>query len=89
MDEVHILNAELKSILDNGLIPGGKENDKGRQTVFFTPLNPVGMNSAEEEPRDDYTVPQKVPYQSHWKRNPDALYWINCPEHKIKDCNSG
>ena len=31
----------IKSILEDGLIPGGKKSDKGRQTVFFTPLNPL------------------------------------------------
>ena len=49
----------IQSILENGLIPGGKESDKGRQTVFFTPLNPFGGDPKEEEPRDDYTVPQR------------------------------
>ena len=49
----------IQSILENGLIPGGKESDKGRQTIFFTPLNPIGGDSDEEEPRDDYTIPQK------------------------------
>ena len=30
----------LKSILDAALIAGGKESKEGRQTVFFTPLDP-------------------------------------------------
>ena len=64
------------SVLENGLIPGGKESDKGRQTIFFTPLSPFGGDSDEEEPRDDHTVPQKVHYHGHWKRNQDAVYWI-------------
>ena len=55
------------------MIPGGKESDKGRETVFFTPLNPFGGDDDEEEPRDDYTVPQKVHYHSHWKHNQDAV----------------
>ena len=29
----------IQSIFENGLIPGGHESDKGRQIVFFTPLN--------------------------------------------------
>ena len=66
----------VQSILGSGLIPGGKESDKARQAVFFTPLNPFGENPDEEEPHDDYTVPQKVHYHSHWKRNQDAVYWI-------------
>ena len=31
-----------QSNLGSGMIPGGKENDKARQAVFFTPLNPFG-----------------------------------------------
>ena len=66
----------VQSILGSGLIPGGKESDKARQAVFFTPLNPFGANPDEEEPHDDYAVHQKVHYHSHWKRNQDAVYWI-------------
>ena len=77
------------SVLENGLIPGGHGGDKGRQTVFFTPLNSFGWDADEEEPCDDYTTPQKVHYKSHWKRNQDAVYWIKFPEQKNKDCNSG
>ena len=51
---------------------GGKESHKGRQTIFFTPLNPFGGDSDEEEPLDDYTISQKVHYHSHWKHN----HWI-------------
>ena len=40
----------IQSILENGVIPGRKESNKGRQTVFFTPLNPFGGDSDEEEP---------------------------------------
>ena len=72
-----------------GLIPGGKESDKGRRIVFFRPLNYSGGDSDEEEPRDDYPVPQKVHHHSHWKRNQDAVNWENYLEHKIKDCNLG
>ena len=31
---------KMKSILDAGLIAGGKESKDGRQAVFFTPLDP-------------------------------------------------
>ena len=60
-----------QSILENGLLPGGHGCDKGRQIVFFTPLN-----FFFEESRDDYIVPQKVHYHSHWKRSQDAVHWI-------------
>ena len=49
---------------------------KGRE-AFFTPLNPFGEDSDEEEPRDDYTVLQKVHnHTNNCKRNQDAVYWV-------------
>ena len=56
---------------------GGKENDKARQAVFFTPLNQFGNDTDEEKLHGDHTVPQKVHYQTCWKRNQDAVYWIH------------
>ena len=55
---------------------GGHGGDNRRQTVFFTPRNPFGGDSDKEELRDDDTVPQKMHYHSHWKRNQDAVYWV-------------
>ena len=55
----------------------GKENDKARQAVFFTPLNQFGNDTDEEKLHGDHTVPQKVHYQTCWKRNQDAVYWIH------------
>ena len=53
--------------------PGGKENDKERQAVFFTPVNPFGNAPEEEELHFDHTVPQQVHDQTCWKRNQDAV----------------
>ena len=53
----------IQSILENGLIPGGKESKEGRQTIFFTPPDPFEENSGAEEPRDDFTIPQSAPSQ--------------------------
>ena len=66
----------LNSFLAIGIIPGGKENDKARQAVFFTHLNPFGNDLDEEKTHDDQPVPQKVHYQTYWKRNEEAVYWI-------------
>ena len=49
-------SCDAQSVLVSGLIPGGKENDKSRQTVFITPLDPFGNNPDEEKPHDDYTI---------------------------------
>ena len=51
------------------MIPGGKEEDKARQAVFLTPVNLCGKDPLEEKPHSDYTVPQKAPYETKWKRN--------------------
>ena len=49
----------LQSILENGLIAGGKQGKEGRQTIFSTPLNPFGENPDEEAPSDDFTIPSE------------------------------
>ena len=59
--------------LGSGLIPGGKERDKSQQAVFFTLLNPFVENPDEEEPHDDYSIPQKVHCHNYLKRNQDAV----------------
>ena len=46
---------EAQSVLGSGLILGGKENDKSRQAVFFTLLDPFGNIPDEEKPHDDHT----------------------------------
>ena len=53
-----------------------KEKDTARQAVFLTPLNPFGMDRKEEKPHFDYTVPQKVPFETRWKYNQDAVNWV-------------
>ena len=63
-------------MLGSGIIPGGKENDRARQGLSFTPLNPFGNDPDEEKPHFDHTVPQKVPFETRWKRNQDAVYWV-------------
>ena len=80
MERVHLnhrsCSFSIQTILENGLIPGGKESHKGRHTIFFTPLNPFSGDPEEEELPDDYTVPQKVHYHSHWKRDQDVVYRV-------------
>ena len=67
---------DAQSLSGCGIIPGGKENDKARQVVFFTPLNPFGNAPDEEKPHDNFTVPQKVHHTTCWKHNHDAEKWI-------------
>ena len=48
---------------------GRKEDDRARQSVFCTALNPFGQVPEEGEPHFDYTVPQKQSFETQWKRN--------------------
>ena len=48
---------DCQSVLEYGLIPGGKEKDKARQAVFLTPTNLFGNDPEEERAHDDLTVP--------------------------------
>ena len=57
----------VTSILTPGPIAGGRESKEGRQTSFFTPLNPFG----------DTSKPRKVHYHSNWKTSQDAVYRVN------------
>ena len=63
-----------QSILESGLIRRRKENDKARQAVFLTQLNPFGNNPDEEKPHGDHTVPQKVHYHTCCKRNQYTVF---------------
>ena len=46
-----------------------------RQAVFSTPTNPFGDDPEEEEPHDDFTVPQKAPHVTKWKYDQDVENW--------------
>ena len=69
-------NFNLKSILSNGLIPGGQDLSK-RQSVFFLPTDP--RNEHHKDPEYiDYSVPRLARYlQNTWKRHQDTVFWIN------------
>ena len=57
-----------------------KRRTKARHAVFLTPLNPLGQDPEEEKPHSDDTIPQKAPYETKWKRNQDAVYWVRLQE---------
>ena len=58
----------LTSILNAGLITGGREGRETRHTVFFTPLDPW-CTEEQEEYCDDLTKPRK----SSWQNRLEAL----------------
>ena len=64
------------SIAEIGLVAGGKERKEGRQTIFFTLLDPFNSDADEAESITDTTKPRKVQYQIHWRPEQDAVYWI-------------
>ena len=74
----------LKSIISNGLVPGGQELN-GRQSVYFLPVDP-----RDEDHRDpeviDYSVPRRARYlQKSWKMHQDTVFWINIDQGIIRE----
>ena len=60
----------LHSITNSGLIAGGQNSSRERQTVFFTAVNP--MNKEHKDPyKIDLTAPRLAWYkQKTWKKTP-------------------
>ena len=54
-----------------GLIAGGNDTKEGRQTVFFTALDPTGDETQEEY--DDFTKPRIVQYKNKWNNSQHAI----------------
>ena len=76
----------LHSIINSGLIPGGK-NLSNRQTVFFLPVAPMDKN--HKDPNTiDLNAPRHAQYMHKaWKRHQDAVYWVDinlAPEERIE-----
>ena len=77
------------SIAEIGLVAGGKERKDGRQTIFFTPLDPFSSDADEAESITDTSKPRKVQYQIHWRPEQDAVYCIHLSTaHAIVTCQS-
>ena len=64
-------------IAEIGLVAGGKERKEGRQTIFFIPLDPFNGDANEADSITDLKTPRKVKYQSRWRPEQDAVYWIH------------
>ena len=66
----------LHSIMNSGLIPGGQNSSRDRQTVFFTAVNP--MSKDHRDPQElDLTKPRLASYKQKWKRHQDTVYWVD------------
>ena len=66
----------LHSITNSGLILGGQNSSRVRQTVFFTVVNPMHKNL--QDPLElDLTKPRLASYKQKWKVNQDTVYWVH------------
>ena len=65
---------DMHSIIQSGLIPGGKDIKKGRQTVFFTAVNPMHTHLHKQR-NYDVTKPRVAVYKQNWKRHQKTVYW--------------
>ena len=67
---------DMHSIIQSGLIPGGKDIKKGRQTVFFTAVSPMSIHLHKQ--RDyDVTKPRIEVHKQNWKIHQNTVYWTN------------
>ena len=67
---------DMHSIIQSGLMPGGKDVKKGRHSVFFTAKNPMFIDHSRE--RDyDLTQPRIAVYKHNWKIHQNTVYWCN------------
>ena len=66
----------LHSIINNGLIPGGRNSSK-RQTLFFLHIDPRDKGHKDPE-KIDLNVPRRAQYlHSAWKKPQDAVYLVD------------
>ena len=67
----------LHSITNSGLILGGQNSSRERQTVFSTAVNPINKN--HKDPHElDLTKPRLASCkQKKWKRHQDTVYWVD------------
>ena len=66
----------VHSIINSGLIPGGRKLSK-RQTVFFLPL--TSMDKEQKDPEKiDLEAPRLARYMhTAWKKHQNTLYWVD------------
>ena len=63
----------LHAITNSGLIAGGHNSSKGRQTAAVNP-----MNKDHRDPQElDLTKPRLASYKQKWKRHQDTVYWVD------------
>ena len=66
----------VHSITNSGLMAGGQNSSRERQTVFFTAVNPMHKN--HKDPQElDLTKPRLASCNQKWKRYQDTVYWVD------------
>ena len=66
----------VHSITNSGLIAGGQNSSRDRQTAFFTVVNP--MHKHHKDPQElDLTKPRLASYKQKWKLHQDMVYWVD------------
>ena len=67
----------LHSIENSGLIPGGQNSSRERQTVLFTSVDPT--NKEHRDPNKfDLEAPRLAWYhQKQWKKHQNTVYWVD------------
>ena len=74
----HIGNAhDMHSIIQGGLIPGGKSLKRDRQSVFFTAVNSMYANHDLEEVQYDLDQPRIAVHKNTWRIHQNTVYWCN------------
>ena len=67
---------KLHSIITSGLIAGGKDASRDRQTVFFTAVNHLATR-CQEQKEVDLTKPRFAAYKQQWKVHQNSVYWVD------------
>ena len=60
-----------------GWIPGRQTLKRGRQSVFFTFVNPMEDDNCMEETPCDLTKPRIAPYKDAWRLHQNTVYCCN------------
>ena len=69
--------SEVHSRMRSVLILGRQSLKRGRQSVFFTKVNPMEDDNCVEETLCDLTKPRIVPYRNTWKPYQNTVNWCN------------
>ena len=81
----------LHTITYSGLIPGGQDIGRERQTVFFTSVDP--MNKEHKDPEEiNLNAPHLAWYKRKvWKKHQNTVYWFDiklAPKKGFKFCQT-